>query len=229
MNTNTPYTRRTLFGVSAFTATTLLLTACGTTDSTASSHGNTKAVDTGVRDDNGYHLNTVLNDKPTVTLFTDYQCPYCKKADPAYLEAAGKLDGILNVTVQNFPLPMHRFSISAARAMICAQNQKKYIPFSEKVFSEQKMWGESENEEAAYQKFADYAKELDLNIDQFKTDYSASKTEEIIKASFEQGKKIGVRGTPSFVLDGKVLENVNSSTDAADMVKEFKKAAGITE
>ncbi|MFW0120632.1 DsbA family protein [Rothia sp. CCM 9419] len=228
MNINTPYTRRTLLGASTLTAATLLLTACGSDTSTAS-YSNTKAVDTGVRDDNGYHLNTVLNDKPTVTLFTDYQCPYCKKADPAYLEAAGELDGILNVTVQNFPLPMHRFAISAARAMICAQNQKKYIPFSEKVFSEQKTWGESENEEAAYQKFADYAKELDFDMAQFKTDYSATGTEDIIKASFEQGKKFGVRGTPSFVLDGKVLEDVNSSTSAADMVKEFKKAAGISE
>ena len=95
-------TRRAL----VITLPLLGLVACGgSTESTsgvsAATSGESAA---GVRTDAGYQLNAVTDGAPTVTLYTDLQCPYCAKADPKYREAAAELEGTMNVTVRHFPL-----------------------------------------------------------------------------------------------------------------------------
>ena len=62
------------------------------------------ATKVGERDEVGYHLNTPKQGAPTVTLYTDYQCPYCAKAEPTYEKVAKDLEGTMNVTVRNMPL-----------------------------------------------------------------------------------------------------------------------------
>ena len=59
-------------------------------------------------------------------------------------------------------------------------------------------------------------------------DLGDSKTLDLIKGDFEYAQKSGVAGTPQFAVNDKVLKNVDSSTSAEDMVKEFKKAAGLS-
>ena len=42
----------------------------------------------------GYRLNREVPGAGTATLYTDFQCPYCAKAEPKFEEAAKKLDGV---------------------------------------------------------------------------------------------------------------------------------------
>ena len=186
------------------------------------------ATKVGERDEVGYHLNTPKQGAPTVTLYTDYQCPYCAKAEPTYEKVAKDLEGTMNVTVRNMPLSqIHKNAIAAAQAVQAAELQGKHLEMANKLFETQDSWKDVSQTDLAGV-FIGYAQELGLDEEKFRDDLGDSKTLDLIKGDFEYGRKIGVKGTPQFAVNDKPLENVDSSTSAEDMVKEFKKAAGLS-
>ncbi len=92
------------------------------------------ATKVGERDEVGYHLNTPKQGAPTVTLYTDYQCPYCAKAEPTYEKVAKDLEGTMNVTVRNMPLSqIHKNAIAAAQAVQAAELQGKHLEMANKL------------------------------------------------------------------------------------------------
>ena len=184
------------------------------------------ATKVGERDDVGYHLNTPKQGAPTVTLYTDYQCPYCAKAEPTYEKVAKDLEGTMNVTVRNMPLPAHKNAVPAALTVQAAELQDKHLEMANKLFETQDSWKDVSQTDLAGV-FIGYAQELGLDEEKFRDDLGDSKTFDLIKGDFEYGQKIGVKGTPQFAVNDKPLENVDSSTSAEDMAKEFKKAAGL--
>ena len=187
------------------------------------------ATKAGERDDAGYHLNTPKQGAPTVTLYTDYQCPYCAKAEPTYEKVAKDLEGNMKVTVRNMPLSSHKNAVPAAQAVQAAELQGKHLEMANKLFQTQDSWkGITDKQTELRGLFLSYAQELGLDTEKFKTDLVDPKTLELVKGDFEYGHKIGVKGTPQFVVNDKPLENVDSSTSAEDMAKEFKKAAGLS-
>ena len=187
------------------------------------------ATKVGERDELGYHLNTPKQGAPTVTLYTDYQCPYCAKAEPTYEKVAKDLEGAMNVTVRNMPLSqIHKNAIAAAQAVQAAELQGKHLEMANKLFETQDSWKDITEQTEFAGVLLSYAQELGLDEEKFKTDLVDPKTIDLIKGDFEYGRKIGVKGTPQFAVNDKPLENVDSSTSAEDMVKEFKKAAGLS-
>lgn len=185
------------------------------------------ATKVGERDEVGYHLNTPKQGAPTVTLYTDYQCPYCAKAEPTYEKVAKDLEGTMNVTVRNMPLPAHKNAVPAALTVQAAELQGKHLEMANKLFETQDSWKDVSQTDLAGV-FIGYAQELGLDEEKFRDDLGDSKTLDLIKGDFEYAQKIGVKGTPQFAVNDKPLENVDSSTSAEDMVKEFKKAAGLS-
>ena len=164
-----------------------------------------------------------------MTLYTDYQCPYCAKAEPTYEKVAKDLEGTMNVTVRNMPLSSHKNAVPAAQAVQAAELQGKHLEMANKLFKTQDSWkGITDKQTELAGLFLSYAQELGLDTEKFKTDLVDPKTLELIKGDFEYAHKIGVKGTPQFAVNDKVLENVESSTSAEDMVKEFKKAARLS-
>ena len=185
------------------------------------------ATKVGERDEVGYHLNTPKQGAPTVTLYTDYQCPYCAKAEPTYEKVAKDLEGTMNVTVRNMPLPAHKNAVPAALTVQAAELQGKHLEMANKLFETQDSWKNVSQTDLAGV-FIGYAQELGLDEEKFRDDLGDSKTLDLIKGDFEYAQKIGVAGTPQFAVNDKVLKDVDSSTSAEDMVKEFKKAAGLS-
>ena len=185
------------------------------------------ATKVGERDEVGYHLNTPKQGVPTVTLYTDYQCPYCAKAEPTYEKVAKDLEGTMNVTVRNMPLPAHKNAVPAALTVQAAELQGKHLEMANKLFETQDSWKDITEQTEFAGVLLSYAQELGLDEEKFKTDLVDPKTIDLIKGDFEYGQKIGVKGTPQFAVNDKPLENVDSSTSAEDMAKEFKKAAGL--
>lgn len=200
--------------------------ASGSASASSGDSAKMTATKVGERDEVGYHLNTPKQGAPTVTLYTDYQCPYCAKAEPTYEKVAKDLEGTMNVTVRNMPLPAHKNAVPAALTVQAAELQGKHLEMANKLFETQDSWKDVSQTDLAGV-FIGYAQELGLDEEKFRDDLGDSKTLDLIKGDFEYAQKIGVAGTPQFAVNDKVLKNVDSSTSAEDMAKEFKKAAGL--
>ena len=175
----------------------------------------------------GYRLNREVPGAGTATLYTDYQCPYCAKAEPKFEEAAKKLDGLLNVTVRHMPLNMHVNAVPAALAVEAATAQGKHVEMANKLFATQNDWKGISERDKLRTLFNDYAKELGLNTEEFDKVLLASDTVKPIQRDYDHAVKIGVKGTPTFVVNDKVVEGLDSSSSVDDLVSTFKREAGV--
>ena len=246
-----PLNRRTLL-LGVVPAAALGLSACGSSSSqssasasaSASANGSASTVATSASasasanpsgsasataDDGyvGYRLNREVPGAGTATLYTDYQCPYCAKAEPKFEEAAKKLDGIMNVTVRHMPLNMHANAVPAALAVEAATAQGKHLEMANKLFNTQNDWKNIKERDKLRTLFNDYAKELGLNVEEFDKVLLASDTVKPIQRDYEHAVKIGVKGTPTFAVNDKVIEGLDSSSSVDDLVSTFKREAGV--
>ena len=243
-----PLNRRTLL-LGVVPAAALGLSACGSSSSqpsasasssgsasasasataSASASADPSASATATADDGyvGYRLNREVPGAGTATLYTDYQCPYCAKAEPKFEEAAKKLDGIMNVTVRHMPLNMHANAVPAALAVEAATAQGKHVEMANKLFNTQNDWKNIKERDKLRTLFNDYAKELGLNVEEFDKVLLASDTVKPIQRDYEHAVKIGVKGTPTFVVNDKVVEGLDSSSSVDDLVSTFKREAGV--
>ena len=208
---------------SASASASATASASASADSSASMSGSATADDGYV----GYRLNREVPGAGTATLYTDYQCPYCAKAEPKFEEAAKKLDGIMNVTVRHMPLNMHANAVPAALAVEAATAQGKHLEMANKLFNTQNDWKNIKERDKLRTLFNDYAKELGLNVEEFDKVLLASDTVKPIQRDYEHAVKIGVKGTPTFVVNDKVIEGLDSSSSVDELVSTFKREAGV--
>lgn len=203
--------------------------ASATASASASADPSASATASATADDGyvGYRLNREVPGAGTATLYTDYQCPYCAKAEPKFEEAAKKLDGIMNVTVRHMPLNMHANAVPAALAVEAAEAQGKHLEMANKLFATQNDWKSIKERDKLRTLFNDYAKELGLNTEEFDKALLASDTVKPIQRDYEHAVKIGVKGTPTFVVNDKVVDGLDSSSSVDDLVSTFKREAGV--
>ena len=210
-------------------ATSASASASATASASASADPSASVSGSATADDGyvGYRLNREVPGAGTATLYTDYQCPYCAKAEPKFEEAAKKLDGIMNVTVRHMPLNMHANAVPAALAVEAAAAQGKHVEMANKLFATQNDWKNIKERDKLRTLFNDYAKELGLNVEEFDKVLLASDTVKPIQRDYEHAVKIGVKGTPTFAVNDKVVEGLDSSSSVDDLVSTFKREAGV--
>ena len=216
-------------GSASTAATSASASASATASASASANSLASASASATADDGyvGYRLNREVPGAGTATLYTDYQCPYCAKAEPKFEEAAKKLDGIMNVTVRHMPLNMHANAVPAALAVEAATAQGKHVEMANKLFNTQNDWKNIKERDKLRTLFNDYAKELGLNVEEFDKVLLASDTVKPIQRDYEHAVKIGVKGTPTFAVNDKVVEGLDSSSSVDDLVSTFKREAGV--
>lgn len=216
-------------GSASASATSASASASATASASASADSSASVSGSATADDGyvGYRLNREVPGAGTATLYTDYQCPYCAKAEPKFEEAAKKLDGIMNVTVRHMPLNMHANAVPAALAVEAATAQGKHVEMANKLFNTQNDWKNIKERDKLRTLFNDYAKELGLNVEEFDKVLLASDTVKPIQRDYEHAVKIGVKGTPTFAVNDKVVEGLDSSSSVDDLVSTFKREAGV--
>ena len=77
----------------------------------------------------------------------------------------------------------------------------------DELYKNQRSWASSSN---AVPIFESYATTLGLDMNKFKTDFASSTVNGTINADVSEGKtKYGADSTPTFILNGKVLNNTD--------------------
>ncbi len=99
--------------------------------------------------------------------------------------------------VKNFPLPFHPQAKPAAKAAFAAGEQGKYAEMADRLLANGQRLGE--------EIFKKLAKDLGLNADKFWKDYQGkdAQWEKYIQEDITLGEQVGVRGTPTFYLNGR--------------------------
>src|SRR4030095_4193913 len=73
----------------------------------------------------------------TIIEFSDYECPFCKRAEGVVDQAMATHGDKVKVVFRDFPLPFHANARPAAEAANCANAQGKFWEYHEKLFANQ--------------------------------------------------------------------------------------------
>ncbi len=133
----------------------------------------------------------------TIIEFSDYQCPFCRRFHNEVLPSIEKKyisTGKVRYIFRDFPLGFHKQAIPAAVAANCAGEQGKYWEMNDFLFKNPSKLDVESTLAAAKELGLDYAK-----FEECMTK-NREKHEEEIKKDLEDGKRYGVKGTPSFFI-----------------------------
>lgn len=144
--------------------------------------------------------------KYTLLEYSDFQCPACAAYVPTIKKLISQYGQDLRLVYRHFPLPYHQSSQAAALAAEAAGAQGKFFDMYEKLFASQTQWASSGQEDSY---FAAYAKELNLNTDKFKNDYTSSTLVQKIESNYQSGLKNKLQATPTFYLNGQKISPQN--------------------
>lgn len=152
----------------------------------------------------------------TLVEYGDYQCPYCQEYYQTVKQVVADYGDQITFQFVNFPLTsMHQNAFAAARAAEAAGKQGKYWQMHDILYENNDPTGASgwvaSSSPTTY--FNQYAQQLGLNVQKFKTDYASQAVNDAINADMAKGNKLGVDATPTFYINGK-KQTLNNTTDA---------------
>lgn len=145
--------------------------------------------------------------------YADYQCGGCAAAFPQLKSIISEYEDDIAVVVRNFAF-LQPHGMAAASAVEAAGLQGKYKEMAEVLFANQSSWaslGAAERDD----RFAEYANNLGLDVEKFKTDRASDKVRKKINFDKALGAESGVTGTPAFFLNGKEVDASVRSDDNA--------------
>ncbi|GAP12930.1 protein-disulfide isomerase [Longilinea arvoryzae] len=134
----------------------------------------------------------------TLVAFSDFECPYCQKwYAETWPQIQKNYGDQVRLVYRDFPLPMHANAQPAAEAAACAFEQGKYWEFQDLIFNSGEALGDS-----TYQ---DFAQQLGLDVDAFKTCYEGGRYRDEVEADRDWASELGVSSTPTFFVNGIAL------------------------
>lgn len=145
--------------------------------------------------------------------FADYQCPYCKKVASELKQLVDEtFAGKASLTFADFPLPMHQHAEKAAEAARCAGDQGKYWEYHDELFNHQTALEVSD--------LKALAETLKLNPDKFGHCLDSGGQAPAIAKTLAEGKKLGLTGTPSFVINGRFISGATDSETLRELIEQ---------
>ncbi|MGI9481875.1 MAG: DsbA family protein [Hyphomicrobiales bacterium] len=152
----------------------------------------------------------------TMVEFFDYNCGYCKRAFPDVMKLIDS-DPNLRVVIKEFPI-LGAGSVFAARAAIASKKQDKYWEFHTAMMNARGSLNES--------RVINIAKKLGLDVDKLREDMEADVVRQEIAESHTLANRMGINGTPAFVIDDRLVPGALGYAELRKQIFEVRDAGG---
>lgn len=156
----------------------------------------------------------------TIVEFSDFECPFCHKVQATVDQLRQRYGARIRWVYKHYPLDFHPKAPPAAHASYAAHKQGKFWEFAKQVWARQQYLSDD--------LYLDVAKNLKLDIAKFNADRNSAAAKKIVADDMADGTKVGVRGTPFFLINGTALSGaqpIEAFTQAieAELAKTEKK------
>lgn len=120
----------------------------------------------------------------------------------------------VKIVLKNLPLSFHKFAKPAALAALAAGNQGKFWEFHDALFKVSKLNATTIDTIAA---------ELELDAKKLKEDMASPQIQQKLAKDIFDAQQAGVRGTPTIIINGRLLKERNLSAIQKIINEELKK------
>ncbi len=156
------------------------------------------------------------NPKGDITMieFFDYNCGYCRRA---LEEIVDVLEDDKNLKVIFFDMPiLGPASLEASKWSLAAHNQDKYFEYHQALLEHK-----GQKTENVYKKIAN---DLKLDFDKLKTDKDSDEIEKTLKENVAAAQAMNIRGTPGFIINGKIFPGYMPASRITEILKNERAA-----
>ncbi|HEX4822894.1 MAG TPA: thioredoxin domain-containing protein [Candidatus Polarisedimenticolaceae bacterium] len=131
-----------------------------------------------------------------VVVFSDFQCPVCKRSADATQQIAEEFPGDVRVEFWQHALTTHTMAMPAAIASLAAQRQGQFWAYHDLLFRNQNALDQASLER--------YAEQAGLDVSRFREDCADPALRERVTAESAVAEKLGAVGTPALMINGKL-------------------------
>jgi protein-disulfide isomerase len=125
--------------------------------------------------------------------FSDFQCPYCKKVQPALQQLVKKYSDRVAFGYRHYPLAFHQEADESAIAAECAREQGKFIEMHASLYEQQS--------NQSIESLKKIAKKIGVkDLPKFNSCLTSDKYRKLLERDMEVAQSVGINGTPAFVL-----------------------------
>jgi protein-disulfide isomerase len=156
------------------------------------------------------------NGDVTIVEFFDYNCGFCKRSLTDMQEVL-KGDNRLRIVLKDFPV-LGADSVEASRVAVAAKNQlraDRYWAFHVALMSSR---GRVNGARAL-----EVAREHGANVDQLRRDMESTETRQIIEETVVLGDRLGLTGTPAFVIADEIVFGAVGVDQIKNRIAEVRK------
>ncbi len=145
------------------------------------------------------------NARIVIVEYSDFNCGFCRRF---YQETFPRLvseyvaTGKVRMSYKHYPF-LRPSSVWKAQAAECAGAQGRFWDYHGKLFSSEV--GGGDDEASVKQALAGLAAELGLNLEAFTACLNDSAMQQQVLSDAQEGQRLGVSGTPSFLVNGRPL------------------------
>lgn len=161
----------------------------------------------------GDHIKGATESSKLLIEYSDLQCPACAAFYPLVEKLLTDHGNDVTFVYRHFPLTqVHKNAQMSAQCAEAAGRQNKFFEMVDILFTRQKDWEDKSGFDVICK---DYAKELELNLEQFNNDLFSDEVKNKIQADYVSGLQAKINQTPTFIFNGTKLEPVKSYEEFA--------------
>lgn len=156
--------------------------------------------------------------KITIVEFSDFECPFCARSQATLRQILDRYGDEVRIVFKHRPLEFHKNARKAHKAAIAAHRQGKFKEAKEFLFSNYNRLGDDKLYEEMVSKFG-------LNKEKFFSDMNSEDAERILKADEELADSLKVGGTPTFFINGVMLEGAYPFEEFETIINRWRSKA----
>lgn len=164
----------------------------------------------------------------TISEFVDFRCPQCARARLTFKQLMEGNPNDIRLIFRHYPLDsscnpsvsqqVHPGSCAASIAAECAGEQSKFWEYADLLFSDQKEYTRAE--------LSTLAENLNLDVTRFQACLDDGKVKEHIRKDIEEAERIGIKATPTIVINGHLIEGLPTPQKIASLITVERQRAG---
>lgn len=158
-----------------------------------------------------------------VTEYSDFECPFCASFATVQMPVIREqliAPSKVRWRFRDFPLPIHRYSRYAALAAHCAGEQGRFWEMHDQLFTNHQ-WAQTGTNPRSL--FRDFARSAGVDLNKYDACMDGQRYAGRIEASRLEGEALGVRGTPSFFVNGRPFTGRSTSDDFKALIDSLTK------
>lgn len=146
--------------------------------------------------------------------FFDYECPYCKNAQPTIHSLLENYTSDILLTYVHYPLKGHKHAFTAAIAAECARIQNRFKPYHDLLFERQEFLSDS--------LYSIIAQEIELSdLQVFNRCLSDQESAPVVNAGFNLAERLKINAIPAFIINGTLFTGAMPLRDFEKIINDM--------